>query len=237
MERLLAGGKDVPPAALQRMAQQTEQAMAHMAGAQPDQVAPLMAQAMAGTQDQLRLMDRLQEGAMSGEAQTAWQHATQTAEQAQQMLGAAQGDPARFQQEYQHRHGAMPDQERGQGQKGPQGGQGDPAVTPPATPQQQQEREGAELTPEQERRQEQVGPQGPADATPTPQQHQEKKGAEVTPEQERRQEQAGPQATPEQTPTPQQQERKGAEVTPEQERHQEQTGPQPTPTPAKTGKN
>jgi hypothetical protein len=223
MERLVAAAEGVPAHTLQRMAQHTEQAMAQIASVHPQEVAPLLEQAMTSTQEQLRAMERLQNGLQSGEEQEAWRHAYQVAERARLALDAAQGDPARFQQQYQHRYQGTPAEDPIQNREREQN-----RVEETPAPQRQQEREQnrAGETPTPERQQERGREQNRAGETPTPerQQEREQNRAEETPTPQREQEREheGAQMTP-------------AEPTPHQNRYQEQDGPQdpaaPTPVP------
>jgi hypothetical protein len=260
MQQLAEQGKPVPETVPARMVQYMEQAMAQIARSPQGEVPALLEQVMVQAQEQERALEQVQAQG-DGESQVALRRALESAQRAYETASAAQGDPSRYQKEYQRRyegeagpHGTATPEPQQQQQKQGAGGQQDPGqnqgqgeggsqnrkqnqeqnstVTPTVTPQQDQERKR-----DQDRT---------ATPTTTPQQDQERKRDQdrtgtptVTPQQEQEQKReqdriATPAATPQQEQE-QKREQNGPTVTPTPQQHQEQNreenGPEATPTP------
>jgi hypothetical protein len=227
MQQLAQQGESVPGTVPTRMAQHMEQTMAQIAEAKPEDVPALLEQVMAQTRAQKQFLEQVQAKGAQG-SQAAFQRALESARRAYETASAAQGDPNRYQDEYQHRY---------QGQPGPHG---------TATPQQQQQQkqkqgEGGQQSPGQGQQGQGQGPgQGGGQQNRMQNQEQNNTGTPtVTPQQhqEQNREQNGS-GTPTVTPRQHQEQNQeqngdGSAGSPSQNQHQERNNTvTPTATPA-----
>jgi hypothetical protein len=223
MQQLAQQGKPIPGTVPARMAQHMEQTMAQIAKSCPEEVPALLEQVMVQTRAQEQFLEQAQAKGANG-SQAAFQRALESARRAYETASAAQSDPNRYQNEYQHRyqgepgpHGtATPQPQQQQKQKQGEGGQQDPGQNQGQGEGGQQNRKQNQeqnntvtptMTPHQN--QEQNREQNGATPTMTPHQNQE---------QNREQNGATPTATPHQS----------------QEQNREQNGATPTMTPAQS---
>jgi len=136
MEQLMAKGEAVPADTIERMMRHTEQVMAQIAQAQPDQVPGLLVRVVARVQNQERVLEQVQENAPQ-ETQPALQRALQATRRAYETASAGLQDPQQFQHTYQSQYGL---DETG----GPHGPNATPTCedcTPALNQNQEQERE------------------------------------------------------------------------------------------------
>jgi hypothetical protein len=133
MQQLAAQGESVPEDVLARTARQTEQVMAQIAQAQPEDVPGLLARVVERTRTQQQVLEQVRAAAPE-EAQPALRRALEVTARAYETANAGRQDPEQFQNEYQNQYRSTP---------GPHG-QASPSVTPTAacetcTPEQNQE--------------------------------------------------------------------------------------------------
>ncbi|MFZ5916666.1 MAG: DUF5667 domain-containing protein [Chloroflexota bacterium] len=137
MEQLMAEGEAVPADTIERMVRHTEQVMAQIAQAQPDQVPGLLVRVVERVQNQERVLEQVQENAPQ-ETQPALQRALQATRRAYETASAGLQDPQQFQHTYQSQYGL--EDETG----GPHGPNATPTCedcTPALNQNQEQERE------------------------------------------------------------------------------------------------
>jgi len=107
MQQLMAQGKSVPEDVIVRLARHTEQAMAQIAQARPEEVPGLLEQVMERTRTQQQVLEQACAAAPE-QSQATLRHALEVTNRAYETASAAQGDPERFQHEYQHRYQSTP---------------------------------------------------------------------------------------------------------------------------------
>jgi hypothetical protein len=107
MQQLMARSEPVPEEAIARMARYTEQVMAQVAQAQPEDVPGLLERVMERTRAQEQVLEQVRARAPE-ETQPALRRALEEMKRAYETASAAQGDAQRFQKEYQRRYEATP---------------------------------------------------------------------------------------------------------------------------------
>lgn len=148
METLANQGEVVPDTVLRRMTRQTEQVMAEIAQARPEEVPALLERVMERSREHQQVLEQAGTGARE-EIQTRLRQASQIMERVHQSNGDALNDPTRFQQEYQHRYDGAP---------GPHG-DGSPTATSDPERSQEEYQHRYEGTP---------GPHGEPSQSPSP---------------------------------------------------------------------
>jgi hypothetical protein len=138
MDQLKGQGEAVPQGAIERMARHTRQYMQQIAQAQPEEVPGLLERAMETARTQEHALEKAGQGAPEG-VQPALRQAKAEAKRAYETASAGQGDPQRFQNEYQTRYWEEVTPGSPDGPKTPQQHQnGEGNTSPMATPQQNQ---------------------------------------------------------------------------------------------------